>query len=200
MAIENADSHLSLEQREYILNGGEKIPQPRPLQLFFQEEVLPSNITSWHYLHNAHNEGKIYFYDFGQPSMLRDHDSKCLEEYKPSKERKDSQSRFLINENGEIDMPRRALYREDFGPGEAGQRAFDALMFGKGCERKVDDGTKKRCGNEPVEVLDFDVAADLEQLLICGVECRISAMEAIQNDLSKIGRSTVFGINGRGRA
>jgi len=194
------ESEARRKRIKYLEQNGSSIHMPRALQLRLQPS-LPSDITTLTELTEIGPE----IYKYVETVMPWDHNPEVLEELQSSQSQVQSeiiiQGRFYLIEDGKsVIGPRRLVSRDNFGPGNAGDRAFNIMLYGDGCERIIDFETKEMCGKPPASVLDYDVAGDLEQRLICGEGCALSAMEAIQNDLSSIGRNTIFGINGFGRA
>lgn len=107
---------------------------------------------------------------------------------------------FLSPNTEEFLVPKRSVNRDEFGPGKAGVSAFYAMLYGDGCERLMDLEHNELCGQNPIRVLDFDVMGDLEQKLVCSDDCQENIMSKVNEDLAAIGRNTIFGINGFGRA
>lgn len=87
-------------------------------------------------------------------------------------------------------MSKKGIERENFGPGLAGERAFNLIKIESSCQE---------CGGEATHTLDFDVLGDLEQILVCD-KCLPEVERKVREDLAKIGRLSNFGVNGRGRA
>lgn len=88
--------------------------------------------------------------------------------------------------------------RDQFGPGEAGRRAYEIILAGESCRAILENS--ERCGKRGRETLDFDVIGDLEQLPSCGDDHTEVMRQRIEKDLELMGRTTAFGKNGWGRA
>lgn len=89
--------------------------------------------------------------------------------------------------------------RENFGQGVAGKIAFAMVASGAKCEARTGENGKE-CSELSQGTLDFDVMGYLDTVPVCGNECTVFEKGMIDSELAAQGRSTVFGINGKGRA
>lgn len=85
-----------------------------------------------------------------------------------------------------------------FGMGTAGEKARVILEQKEGCVLRAQDGSV--CQREGAATLDFDTIGQLEQFPVCGQEHMSIMQLQIQQDLMRQKRTTVFGMNGFGRA
>lgn len=98
-----------------------------------------------------------------------------------------------IAEGIKIPLSQAKKERRDFGRGRLGKSAFRMIVQGIECGLG-------NCLEKGTQTLDFDVLGSAEQLPVCSPEHRTLLIEGIELDLNRIGRSTVFGRNGFGRA
>ncbi|GEM_PF-4150205 len=92
--------------------------------------------------------------------------------------------------------------REDFGEGEAGQRAYNwIVVYGVTCEGIIEGDIK--CGDPAYLTLDFDIPRinALEQIPVCHKHLSV-VKQKIRSDFKAEDSLTdpSFGINGRGRS
>lgn len=92
--------------------------------------------------------------------------------------------------------------RENFGKGEAGQRAYNwIVVYGVTCEGIIDKDIK--CGDPAYSTVDFDIPRinALEQIPVCPKHLSY-VKQKIRSDCKADGSLTdpSFGINGRGRS
>ncbi len=85
-------------------------------------------------------------------------------------------------------------WRRNFGPGVAGRRAFRLITGQTDCE------IRSGCNSRAIETVDYDVLGELELKASCGGGHSFLIKKDIEDDLVSIGRNTVFGKNGWGRA
>ncbi|MCL5019057.1 MAG: hypothetical protein M1426_01065 [Patescibacteria group bacterium] len=95
---------------------------------------------------------------------------------------------------------RRPVLREKFGPGIAGQLAYEGILSGLPCEAFLDEQRTKACGRISDRTVDFDVAGHGDYFPVCSLEHSILVRISISKDLERQGHSTIFGENGFGRA
>lgn len=89
-----------------------------------------------------------------------------------------------------------SVERNQFGPGNAGQRAFEAILQGMTCGAKING---KYCGKQASITVDYDVLGNHELVPACNeAHARLIQME-IETILASQNRSTVPGRNGFGR-
>lgn len=89
--------------------------------------------------------------------------------------------------------------REDFGPGTAGTMAFFAVASGFPCQTYI-DGDKNICGNSPIGTVDVDIRDDVDTFTYCSKEHGSQLKDQLVKELESMGRYTVPGRNGFGRA
>lgn len=98
-----------------------------------------------------------------------------------------------ITEGVKVSLSQAKEERRGFGRGRLGRAAFRMVAKGRECGLN-------NCLEKGTQTLDFDVLGSAEQLPVCSPEHRALLEERIEQDLNRIGRSTVFGRNGFGRA
>lgn len=84
--------------------------------------------------------------------------------------------------------------RTNFGPGSAGQEAYDLIRNGIRCE------LAEGCNKNATATLDFDVRGDLVQILVCSVEHYAQVLAGVAKDLGKKTSDPTFSTNGWGRS
>lgn len=84
--------------------------------------------------------------------------------------------------------------RAEFGPGFAGQSAFNLIKNRVKCE------AVGGCDRLARNTLDFDVRGDLVQIPVCSAEHYTQVLAEVAKDLAKGLNDPTFGMNGFGRS
>ena len=107
---------------------------------------------------------------------------------------------FVINwlwENGKIEG---VVKREDFGPGQAGELAYQTVLGDFPCETWIDDN-KTVCGKPPVGTVDVDNLANHDPIPVCSEEHATALEKQIREELKRKSKPGIAGMgrNGWGR-
>ena len=91
------------------------------------------------------------------------------------------------------------IRREDFGPGRAGDWAYQTILGGAICLTYVDD-EKTECGQIATGTVDVDIRGDLDLFPFCTNEHGIILTKQLVEEIERNGSSTTPSRNGFGRA
>ncbi len=106
----------------------------------------------------------------------------------------------VINEiHQKLKLEHFVISRDDFGPGDAGERSFQTIAQGATCEAYKDKTKKETCGKFSIGTVDIDISANLELFPYCGEQHAKQLEKDLILELKEKGKITVPGRNGFGR-
>lgn len=103
-----------------------------------------------------------------------------------------------VGEEAEIEIS-----PELFAPTKNGQKYYSWIEAGSPCETTVEDTQGNiKCEKRSIVALEFDIpnSADPEVSLACSLEHMEQARIKLDESIRSYGKTTIFGINGWGRA
>lgn len=98
-----------------------------------------------------------------------------------------------------IEPAERTILREEFGPGKAGDWAFQVISSGASCETFI-DADKNKCGDAAIGTVDVDIRGELDVFPYCSPEHGTLLEQQLVADIEASGGFTYPGRNGFGRA
>src|SRR3972149_3088258 len=90
------------------------------------------------------------------------------------------------------------ISRDDFGPGYIGEKSYQIILSGAGCEAFIDEN-KTKCNLPSIGTADIDVRDDLEFFPFCSPEHQMLVQSQVLDELNDQGRYSVPAMNGFGR-
>lgn len=88
--------------------------------------------------------------------------------------------------------------RDQFGDGKGGDYAYQTVISDLKC-KAIDPVSRKKCENDAMQTIDFDVFGQMECISNCGKSCAELIRKTVERDLAKHNQVTAFGKNGWGR-
>jgi len=99
----------------------------------------------------------------------------------------------------EREQPEIRIERENFGPGTAGDWAYQTIAGGATCVAFIDD-EKTECGQKAIGTVDVDIRGDLDLFPHCTDEHAKLLTDQLVQEIENNGGYTVPSRNGFGRA
>ncbi|OGH48077.1 MAG: hypothetical protein A3A51_02785 [Candidatus Levybacteria bacterium RIFCSPLOWO2_01_FULL_39_10] len=89
--------------------------------------------------------------------------------------------------------------REAFGPGFAGEWAYQTILGGATCETYIDGG-KNKCGKKALGTVDVDIAGNLDLFPYCTEDHAVKLTSQLVGEIENNGNHTMPFRNGFERA